>query len=272
MTQPKWTSIVLAAVLASGAWSLFPSTASAARNQTTRSAAPHTNEMLVANRLGFSLGVRPSRYRRGGFSRGGCLPEHHATALVPPTRPQERANIWEVAVDSTVSAHPAFFVHVPQSSPETPALFILQNEQGQELYSTEFMLNGEAGIVGVQVPDSVPELEVGEAYYWQMVIKCDPDEPSAENVVGSWITRVNNRRTPVAARARAAAYANAGIWQDAVSILAKLRYADPSNAALAEDWAALTETAGLSDFVTAPIVQMIEDNQPSSNPVSDGDS
>jgi hypothetical protein len=114
----------------------------------------------------------------------------------------------------------------------------------------------------VAVPASVPELQVGQKYFWQLEVSCDPADPSNLATVGSWVERVPPLAadTPGAASppARLALLAEQGIWQDVLAAIAQQRYQQPSDAAIAEDWAALMEDAGLPQFRQAAIVQMIK--------------
>jgi hypothetical protein len=188
--------------------------------------------------------------------------EGDVVALVPPTRPEETSDSEEFgAVDATVSSHPTFFVRVPELDGPTQAQFTLQDEFGEtQLYNVQFELNGQAGIVGITVPESATALEVGQHYFWQMQVICNADNPAENPTLSSWVERVNVDNVPAESDLSAALfYAEQGIWQDAATILAQLHYNNPDDATAAADWQDLLDVAGLTEFASEPIVQMYEE-------------
>jgi hypothetical protein len=219
-----------------------------------------TEGTLVAQarrrRLGFRTGVRASRFRVGGFSRGGeCGSQQAITALVPPPQAQERLSDKKAAVDKTAVARPTFFVALP-ALPEGSAQFTLQDEAGRkQLHSVSFKLTGKAGIVGVTLPESAPALQVGQKYFWQMAVACDPDQPSKLSVISSWVERVP---TPAARDERITTLAEQGIWYDVAALVGLQRFQQPSDRALGEDWATLMQDAGLGQFKQTAIVQIVK--------------
>lgn len=215
--------------------------------------------MARYRRLNFRVGVRPSRYRIGSISRSGrCGGTEPLSALVPPPQSRERLTVRQAMVDKTVSDHPTFFVYIPVMASKT-AQFTLKNEaETDPLYSKEFELPDKAGIVGISLPTSAPALQVGQKYFWQVAVVCDPDEPSKLITIGSWIERVNPSAVPPGSN-RLIALAEQGIWQDVVTQVALQRYQQPADRSSAEDWAALMEDVGLSQFKQAEVVQIVQE-------------
>ncbi len=208
-------------------------------------------------RLGFRTGVRASRFRVGGFSRGGeCGSQQAITALVPPPQAQERLSDKKAAVDKTALARPTFFVALP-ALPSATAQFTLQDEAGRkQLHNVNFKLTGKAGIVGVTLPESAPALQVGQKYFWQMAVACDPDQPSKLSIISSWVERVP---PPAAARdERITTLADQGIWYDVAALVGLQRFQQPSDRGLSEDWATLMQDAGLPQFKQTAIVQVVK--------------
>lgn len=203
-------------------------------------------------RLNFRVGVRPSRSRIGAFSRSGCGEAGIPTALVPPIR--DRASTTKVAVDKTSADRPTFFVYLP-ALPTQTAQFTLQDEAGTELYTTEFEVTDQAGIIGITLPEAAPALEIGQKYSWHVDVLCNPNMPSSLMTASSWVERVS----PPAKTARDPLFvlAQQGIWQELVTLLALRRYEKPGDRASAEDWAALMEDAGLPQFKQTKILQII---------------
>jgi hypothetical protein len=216
-------------------------------------------ETLVAQasrrRLNFRVGVRPSRYRVGGYSRSSCRTQPLPAALVPPLEKRESLFATRTSVDKTIAAHPVFFVHLPSLPPQT-AQFTLKNESGTELYSTEFEITGKPGVVGIQLPDSAPALQVGRKYSWQVEVICIANEPSSLYTISSWVERVTAPK--VSDDMLLTTLAEQGIWQDVVTLLATQRYQEPGDRAIAEDWAILMEDAGLSQFKRSQVLQIVK--------------
>lgn len=208
-------------------------------------------------RLSFRTGVRPSLYRVGGFSRGSeCGKQEMLTAVVPPPQAQESLSKQKAAVDKTTATHPTFFAYLP-SLPAGTAEFTLQDETGdKELYKVEFKVTGKPGIVGISLPKSAPALQIGQKYFWQVAVTCDPNQPSKLSSISSWVERVNS---PIVAKGdRISTLAEQGIWYDVVNLVALQRYQKPDDRAAADDWEALMQDAGLSQFKQSAIVQIVK--------------
>jgi hypothetical protein len=159
-------------------------------------------------------------------------------------------------VDKTTASHPTFFVYLPPLRPGN-AQFTLQDETGsKELYTVNFKVTGKAGIVGISLPSSVPALQVGQKYFWQMAVACDPNQPAKLSIISSWVERVT---LPTAANGdRLSTLAEQGIWYDVMTLVALQRYQKPDDRAVAEDWEALMQDAGLPQFKQAAIVQLVK--------------
>jgi hypothetical protein len=213
--------------------------------------------MARSRRLNFRVGVRPSRYRVGGFSRSGAsCGTQSPTALVPPVQAQEKVASDKITVDKTTSERPTFFVYLPSLDSQT-AQFTLQNEaRDKQLYSVTFKLTGKPGVVGISLPDSKPALQVGQKYFWQVAVGCDPDDSANVMAIGSWVERVQLPTTTESNRL--AMLAERGIWQDVLTQIALQRYQNPSDRTALEDWSALMEDAGLRQFRQAAIVQIVK--------------
>jgi hypothetical protein len=166
-------------------------------------------------------------------------------------------------VDATVSERPAFFVYIPELEAPTIAQFTLQTDPTdplavEELVNVRFTVSGEEGIVGIQLPETAQSLETDRQYYWQMSVECNAEKLTENPVISGWVQRVVlDEPLPETALQQAAFYAEQGIWQDALSTLATLRYSSPNNPAFMTDWQELMEAAGLERFSDQPVTQMI---------------
>ena len=201
----------------------------------------------------------PSGRARGGASRGNCpAVSKPLTALIPNT--QKTLNTYRPAWGLTVAEYPTLWFYVPYSlEPKLPVQFVLQDERGNYVYKTSFTATEtQPGIVRFNLPSTIAPLEVGKMYHWYFLVDCDPDAPAS---VDSWIQRVPmnstftskpQKSTPLQ---QAALYANKGIWYDALTTLAELRIANPSDVTLSNHWVSLLNSVGLNAIAHEPINQ-----------------
>ena len=220
--------------------------------------------LMARRRLNFRVRVRPSRYRTGGYSRAatcGSSDSKTMTALVPPPLPEEKVAIKDAPVDKTIADRPTFFVDVPNFA-TTDAQFTLQPEhlkpgEKKDIYNKKFQLTGKSGIIAIPLPSSVPALQIGQKYLWQMAVKCNPLDRSSDIVVIGWIERVQSPTTATGDKLNT--LAEAGVWQDTMSTLALRRYEQPNDRTAAEDWASLMEDVKMPQFKDTAIVQIVKD-------------
>ncbi|HIK29644.1 MAG: DUF928 domain-containing protein [Oscillatoriaceae bacterium SKW80] len=172
-----------------------------------------------------------------------------AIALLPPSK-----------YGRTVSAHPTFFVYLPQTNSKE-IFFSLQDEQGESHYQTRLKVSGKGGIVSVTLPKEAPELEIGKNYLWFFAPLQEADGILRPDnyVVTGWVRRIENKigskeqySSPIEA---AAALAKAGIWYDTLKILATAMQQELDNTAFVKEWKELLEQVGLAALATQPLVE-----------------
>jgi hypothetical protein len=126
-------------------------------------------------------------------------------------------------VGKTTSQQPTFIWFVPSDSGSKSMQFALYEQvlNGRPKAIQKLSLQSVPGIMKV-----MPQLTLqpGKDYFWQVVIQCDPDNPSGDLVSEGNIEMVtlpsvvqiqlNRAKTPAE---RANLYAEAGIWYDAFS-------------------------------------------------------
>ncbi len=127
----------------------------------------------------------PSRGRAGGTR--GCnsyaqtLPENRSAALILLASP--RGDI------QTLASRPTFAWYV-RDAVDLPLIFrIYKQPPASEpwpisgllpiLELTHPELRSQAGLVSLTLPDTVPALQPGERYLWQVELRCDPNDPSS---------------------------------------------------------------------------------------------
>lgn len=270
----SFVSTALSVVLVPGLLGHLTLSAIANTNQPTPARSTHQAQNQVAGRLGFRVpGVRPSRARTPGISRGACSLDGNPialTALIPKLNPRNEEQ-GLVEVESTVSPRPTFFVHIPQNQAQL-VVFTLEDgteedateaeTERQPLYYTSFVPNQQAGIVGITVPNEAPELEVGKTYHWSLRLQCDEVDRSGDILVEGWVQRValdpslNRQIERTGVRNRPLLYARAGIWQDTLTTLAQLRLQERSDLSVSADWISLMDSVNLEAIAQEPILSI----------------
>jgi hypothetical protein len=188
-----------------------------------------------------------------GGVRGHCpdFPQASFTALVPENK-----------IARTVSDYPTFFFYLPQPNAEL-AEFILEDENGKNIYSQALTIKNLSGVIGVSIPanTSVPPLEVGKNYIWKFSLVCDPDDRGVDKFEEGIVRRVElsaeilGELENANPRGKTVIYAENGIWQDAVGNLAVARRANPNDKDLAADWESLLGSVTLRAIAKEPIVE-----------------
>ncbi|XGV97564.1 MAG: DUF928 domain-containing protein [Leptolyngbya sp. BL-A-14] len=204
-----------------------------------------------------SRGAPSGRYRGGG-SKGKCPPvAQPLTALVPvyELNPDGTRPAWTL----TVSDRPVFWFYVPYPlTADLPLEFVLQDDQGQQLYQTTFTQRAATpGIIHVQLPPTVPSLQVGKRYHWYFLTYCDDLGP----FVDGWVERttvsadLQHHLQQMAIREQIDFYTTHGLWHEALTKLAERIQQAPKDSERIADWASLLRSAGVEDAIAnAPLV------------------
>ena len=186
--------------------------------------------------------------------RGGCASPRQLslTALVPKNK-----------IGRTVSDCPTFFFYLPQTEAEL-AEFILEDENGKQIYQQDLTISNLSGVIGVSIPadKNVPPLEVGKKYTWKFTVVCDPEDRSSDQLETGIVRRVEltadilRQLDAADPREKTFIYAENGIWQDALSNLAAARRANPNEPVFQTDWERLLDSVTLPEIAKEPIVEM----------------
>ena len=219
---------------------------------------------------GYRLGVRASRYRRGGFARGNCPDRASFIPLVPDIAPEaESAETVPTLTQNlpvptylSASSHPVFFVNLPDLPATQGKLFIDNADPGvsrnqRQVYKVDFELSGEPGIVGIRIPNNAPRLVPGQTYLWRLSIACTPE--SVSNIVifrGGVIDQVVEASgTP---DQQLDSYLEQEVWQNLLTTVAENRYRNPGNSQAETDWREFVESSGLGTLATVPVVEFVD--------------
>ncbi len=167
----------------------------------------------------------------------------------------------------TSAQYPTLFVYMPAFGTETlpmPVEFVLEAQDGQEVYKTTFKTSGIPGILTFGMPTraGLSPLKVDQDYHWRFSVICNENERSQDIVVGGVVRRVEldstlKERLMVASpEEQVELYAEEGIWQDALLTLVQLRRDNPTDVKLAADWEKLLKAVDLGDIAQEPIETM----------------
>lgn len=209
--------------------------------------------------------------RRGGGAGRGCgAGNQSVTALMPEYKQVLEQGAITKVWGTTTTGRPTFWFYVPYESGAIAAMeFVLQDNASptREIYRSAIAPPTAPGIISVQLPASVPPLEVGTLYQWffKIRLQCSSGVAAAklqiqkENLYG-WVQRMSSSPTltsqlkQASPQQQAALYAQNGIWFDALTTLAEQRLASPQEARLIEDWQTLLRSIGLEPMTTKPLI------------------
>jgi hypothetical protein len=203
----------------------------------------------------------PTGRRQGGASRGTCEDDYtDLTALVP---------IQDGLVGGvTASLEPTLWFYIPAAlSSETQVELVLQDSADQIVSRTLLAINTDsAGILPISVEPNLGRAIVGDRdYQWTLSIVCDPQRPSASPYVQGFL-RLSDQDFSHHSRSafdQAAEYAEAGVWFESLTLLAKLHQAEPNNGQVLAAWSDLLQQADLASISSAAFLDPGEAKQQS---------
>ncbi len=157
----------------------------------------------------------------------------------------------------SVSKQPTLWFYVPYYSPNLQGIeFDLLDSENNRVYNSQrFQPQENQNFISIQIPSSI-SLESNKDYQWALYVYCNPDNSSdhADFMGVFQVTEGNlslNRELQKAKTLlqQVAAYANNGIWYDAVNTLTRLRCEQPKNAEIESEWISFLESVkGLEEI------------------------
>jgi Domain of Unknown Function (DUF928) len=194
--------------------------------------------------------------REAAATRGEC-PRDPLLALVPPD-----------STSVTTQSYPTLFFRVPARSPNsTPLEFTLKDGE-TIVYQTKLPVVGKRQIVAISLPSTakLPPLTLDRDYQWSATLPCNNDAESAYFRTTGIIRRIAPD-ADLSAKLQAASaqdrstnrpqvpeiYAEAEIWQDALTVLANLHRLQPNNLQVTAQWRSLLESGDLAGVVNDPL-------------------
>ncbi|HEY9703643.1 MAG TPA: DUF928 domain-containing protein [Allocoleopsis sp.] len=189
----------------------------------------------------------------------------------------------------TTSDTPAFLVYLPENTAKKGE-FVLKDAQGDDVYRFDVTLPKSPGLFKVQYdyqnalkkyeadlkkyqslvrknrnaikpekPEE-PKLEAGKLYNWYFSLVCKPNDRREDVLIQGFVQKAQpiSNIDKLQGLPKAKAYANNGIWQEAVSNLADLVANPPSakdKSVVESEWKKLLESVGLTQFVDKKIAK-----------------
>ncbi|MBD2438438.1 DUF928 domain-containing protein [Nostoc sp. FACHB-110] len=209
--------------------------------------------------------------RQGAGTRGDCpnvnIP---LTALIPLrqqnlNQKQEKpinASPNQISLGLTVNESPTFWFYFPYQPQEINSVkFVLLDEENNSVTQEPIpiTISETPGIISVRLPSTTKPLEIGKYYHWYFLVDCKPQSRTDDLSVEGLVKRVEPN-SAIMSRLKTSKpeelvvmYAQAGIWQDAISILGELRRKHPQDPRLAADWQDLLKSVDLSHIATQRI-------------------
>lgn len=180
--------------------------------------------------------------RIGGATRVGSK---SVTAIIP-----------EQKLGLTASESPTIFVYIPENE-SIGANLTITDEEGHQLYESDFIAPQQAGILRIKLPETV-NLETDKIYKWQVQLTPQDNNPMMDLKLRTfgWVEKVSltkDSSTKEKTWTTLNTLAEAGIWHDTLEQLAMLRLENPEDAQLEVEWTELLKSVGLSRFADSDI-------------------
>ncbi|MBW4621270.1 MAG: DUF928 domain-containing protein [Cyanosarcina radialis HA8281-LM2] len=168
----------------------------------------------------------------------------------------------------TTAAYPKLLFYVPQTSGKQIELLFRSTANNAKTYQLSIPAPARSGIVSFDLSTlkdaegkSLPPLEIGNKYKWNLAIILNSDNNSENLVVDGVIERqqVNPELAELLQQGspsdRISLYTVNNFWYDAVATLYQERQAQPNNSSLVDDWTSLLESIDLGVIAKEPLVE-----------------
>ncbi|MDJ0775871.1 MAG: DUF928 domain-containing protein [Mastigocoleus sp. MO_167.B18] len=209
--------------------------------------------------------------RKGAGTRSEECPatKPDFTALVPLMQIGEKPDPQKITDPSSKSGlglttleYPTFWFYVPHTSGKINSLkFVLLDEAKNPMTKEPIRVDipQKPGTIGIKLSKTAKPLEIGKYYHWYFLVDCNPRSISEDMAIEGFVKRIplqpnlKQELEGATPQQKAKIYARAGIWQDAIAILAKLRRNKPQNTLFLNDWKDLLQSVDLDEIANEPI-------------------
>ncbi|TAF09251.1 MAG: DUF928 domain-containing protein [Nostocales cyanobacterium] len=201
----------------------------------------------------------PGRTVPGG-RRGSCDLEDLTKEATPSDSNSSKIKLTAIVptnnIITTVAANPAVYVHIAPIIDKQVKFRVVEKSTKIEVYQTDFPLPHTAGIVKVNLPETV-KLQPNRIYTWEFKVICDPDDLDDFKIVEGWLERKSLtseqlkeidqlQQNPIE---QAKFYAKHGAWYETLEIVASLR----ENPQSKTEWDELLASVKLPQLANNPV-------------------
>ncbi|MBD2212726.1 DUF928 domain-containing protein [Nostoc linckia FACHB-104] len=183
-------------------------------------------------------------------TRGNCF--QNQKPAIPLLPPGEEAVL-------TTEEYPTFYFYIPQITTETQAMeFVLRDdfrddqsitpETIRPLYRQAFRPVNQPGIISIRIPSNSAPLQIGKRYTWGFSLVCTERKRDEDLYIEGKIERFEDEDLAAQLQQtqrtldRAVLYTMGGIWENAISTLASLRFQRPNDPEVKKYWDDLLES------------------------------
>jgi hypothetical protein len=154
----------------------------------------------------------------------------------------------------TLQEQPTLYWYVSKKVPAHVEITVIDDVSIKPLLEKNLDTPVGPGIQGLRLKDYGINLQPGIEYRWHVAIVVDPNQRSNDIIASGTIKRIVNsesmrqKLTHAQGNAAVAAYAEEGIWYDAIAALMAQMDADPLNQELQQQYQALLQQVGLGQI------------------------
>ncbi|WP_013320339.1 DUF928 domain-containing protein [Gloeothece verrucosa] len=155
-------------------------------------------------------------------------------------------------IGKTATPTPTFYWYVPKTQAKSGE-FVMTDQQGNEVYYTNFALPNQPGIIKLTVPQKA-NLQPDQTYSWSFMVVCDPQYRNRDKFVEGKIqyiaedNNLQNQLKQLPDLEKAELLAQKSIWFDTLDVMAKI------HAEKTTEWQQLLQSVGLEDLANQPFI------------------
>ena len=157
-------------------------------------------------------------------------------------------------VARTSSEQPALFWYIDAiPEPGTSLIFALLDEDSVEPISEITLTVTKPGVQRISLAEQGVKLEPGVEYEWSVALVLDPKQRSSDIIASGWAIRVDapTKLGSEPSTDLVTAYAEAGLWYDALATISELIDKNPDDKSLRQIRAELLRQVGFQDLANA---------------------
>ena len=154
-------------------------------------------------------------------------------------------------VARTVSEQPPLFWYIDSiPEPGIRLIFALLDEESVEPISEITLTVTKSGVQRISLAEQGVKLEPGVEYEWSVALVLDPEQRSRDIIASGWAIRVEDAPADLGGKPSTdlvMAYAEAGLWYDALATISELIDENPDDKSLRQIRAGLLRQVGFQN-------------------------